>query len=168
LVNKKVRAAKYAVRKWISLFETALNNVTGEDVRDLYVSAPSDLHVLLDDGEDDWGTLDWGPDTERWKKFLSQYAGRELILYRWIKGRPDTENLGIHWSMNPDINADFGGTLITARVHPNAVDWVGTVARAIHFWEDEEEITLFREMPIDIIGIKDDLENEDVSVQGTT
>jgi hypothetical protein len=152
--------------RWHEITEN-LSQVTGEDVRDLYASIPPDLETLLsghDADAPDFLDIDWSGDVARLKRMLLPYSTRELTLFRAIRGKPDLQNLGIHWSISEET-VDFGQTLITARVSQDAIDWVGTVARGIHWWEDEQEITLFRECDLTILSIRD-IEDIDPEIKG--
>ena len=141
------------MRTWISLLENyALATVNNEDIIDYYQEDHRDLDTLMDN---EWIlTVDYTSDIEALKRTLAPYAkGSTITLYRAIRGKPDTNNLGIHWSV--DSATDFGETMMTIEAPISAVDWVGTIARGVHWWNDEQEITLTKGEQVMIQSIVD-------------
>lgn len=146
------------MKNWIHLIENAslLSKVTNDDIIEYYEremeNDRSDLDTLLDN---DWIlTSDYSKDITRVSNQIGALlSSGKVRLYRAIKGNPDLGAIGIHWSTDRDT--DFGNTLITIEVSIDAVDIVGTIARGIHWWDDEQEITLKRGQRVSIVSIED-------------
>jgi GNAT superfamily N-acetyltransferase len=135
------------------LRESALSAVSQEDIISYYEENHPDLETLLDN---DWTlTADYQRDIDRLKAELQPFAKQKhLTLYRAYRAiGVDRDALGIHWSIDPDT--DFGTRLVTIEVAMEYVDWVGTIARGVHWWNDEKEITLHKGVPVQIISVKD-------------
>lgn len=67
-----------------------------------------------------------------------------ITVYRGYRMGPDlTRALGIHWSVAKDVAAYVGGpNLLTTRVTGEQINWVASVARAVYWWDDEQELSL--------------------------
>jgi hypothetical protein len=152
------------MRKWIDLLaekaEWDITQMTTDDVTDYYKSHPEDLHTLIDGYDDGDGSVilntDYTSDIALLKPTLIPLAQQETItVYRALRASVgiDLNGLGIHWSIDPET--DFGNTLVTAQVSPDCVDWVGTVARGVHWWNDEKELTLKSGCPIYVVSVAD-------------
>jgi len=109
------------------------------DVHPVYVEQ---IETAFDDSQealDEWviGMVDIV------KAKVAQQVGNLTYMYRGFQTEP-TEPLGVHWTTSRAIADMFaqGGVVLTARIDPNIVDWLGTIVRGI-FWDNDREDELF-------------------------
>ncbi len=80
------------------------------------------------------------------RKNLEAISSLDLIpISRRLINLPDIKNpIGVHWSYGVEANpmlAHRGEHILYARVHNKNVDWTTTLARALFWWHEEQEIT---------------------------
>lgn len=150
------------MRKWIDILcETSLNDVTPQAVSALYSSDSepdlAKLRVDYDDYGTDISTEDYTREIKALKKSLLRYSHGPITLYRGLmvgEESYDLKSIGTHWTLleEPLFAANI---LITAQVPQEAIDWVKTIARGIHWWDEEAEITLIKGKRITVTQIYD-------------
>lgn len=90
---------------------------------------------------------------------LTEISTLSIIpISRRLKNLPDIKNpVGVHWSYGAAANpwlANHGEHILYAQVNNNDVDWTTTLARAVFWWQEEQEITPASGTKINLLKIE--------------
>jgi hypothetical protein len=104
---------------------------------------------------------------------LEEFTQSQTTVYRGV-GQRFTANrkIGVHWTINTKVAADYGPVVLRASVAPDQIDWPSTMARGAFFWAPsietghenwaEQEISLIAGTRLHV----DVLKGETVTLQG--
>lgn len=125
----------------------SLADVTPDTVLNAFRYGPGDLrglyhnYKLAFDDFDEWMV----GRTQELSAALKPWSEGNVTLYRRLPTTSVNRNkLGIHWAIAPETNADvhYGDYVMQVTVPQAAINWPETMARAIGWWDSDQEITL--------------------------
>lgn len=126
-----------------------LSRTTPELVLNAFRTGPSDLQGLYHNYKlayDDFDEWVIGRAAEMINT-LKPWSEGSITLYRRLSTAAiNTHRLGIHWAVSEETNADvhYGDYALQITVPQSAINWPDTIARAIGWWDSDQEISLHR------------------------